>query len=256
MEPTTIDPQANLPQPDVRIWKWTDIVLILAGIVLVFMLGFAGVNLYTSQTGQPPLGTEDITIELSVGLTALEAIALIGSVYFMGLRRKQLPWSAAGLRPARPRWYTYAFLIGLVVIPVSGLIAVLVQQLLGLPAENPQLPFLAPGGYTTFGAVGMFIFGGVIVPFAEELFFRGVLYAWLRQRFGFIAALLSSSILFGVLHGEVSVGVAATVLGVVLAWVYERSQSLWPAVIIHVVNNAAKILLLYLLLATGIDLGI
>jgi membrane protease YdiL (CAAX protease family) len=42
----------------------------------------------------------------------------------------------------------------------------------------------------------------------------------------------------------------------VLAWTYEKSESLWTPVVIHILNNAAKILLLYLLLATGIDLGI
>lgn len=251
-----LDSQSIVPDPPAPTWKWTDVAAILGGIVLIFALGLLAANLYFSLSGQPFLGEEGITIELSVALTALEAIALIGGVYLLGLRRKGLPWSAVGVQPPRPRWNNYALLIGLVVIPLSGLIAILVQQLLGLPAENPQLPFLAPGGYSTFGAIGMFIFGGVIVPFAEELFFRGVLYLWLRQRFGYWPALLVSSILFGALHGEISIGVAAAVLGMVLAWAYERSQSLWPPVIIHVVNNAAKILLLYLLLATGIDLGV
>jgi hypothetical protein len=251
LEPNTIPHDPPAPT-----WKWTDVVVILGGIILIFALVLLVVNLYARLSGQPLIGEEGVTIELSVGLTALEAIALIGGVYFLGLRRKGLPWSAVGVQNPRPRWYTYALLIGLAVIPLSGLIAILVQQLLGLPVENPQLPFLAPGGYTTFGAIGMFVFGGVIVPFAEELFFRGVLYLWLRQRFGFWPALLVSSIVFGALHGEISIGVAAAVLGMVLAWAYENSQSLWPPVIIHVVNNAAKILLLYLLLATGIDLGL
>lgn len=247
-----------LPTPDLpaRIWKWTDIIFILGGIILIFALGLVAANLYATLSGQPLFLGDEITIELSVGLTALEGIALIGGVYLLGLRRKALPWSAVGVQAPRPRWFTYSLLLGLLVIPLSGLIAILVQKLLGLPEENPQLPFLAPGGYTTFGAIGMFVFGGVIVPFAEELFFRGVIFLWLRQRFGFWPAALVSSILFGVLHGEISVGVAAAVLGLILAWAYEKSQSLWPPVIIHVVNNAAKIMLLYVLLATGIDLGV
>ncbi len=249
------EPQDSLPQTPPPVWKWTDVLMIVAGIALIFILGILAANLYTLLTGQSLVTDQGPTIELSVALTALEAIALIGAVYWLGLKRKNYTWKVVGLRNPGQRWFTYAVLIGLVVIPGSGLIAILVQQLLGLPANNPQLPFLAPGGYTTFGAIGMFLFGGIIVPFAEELFFRGVLYLWLRQRFGFWPAMLVSSILFGILHGEISVGVAAAVLGMVLAWTYEKSHSLWTPVIIHVLNNAAKILLLYLLLATGIDLG-
>ena len=251
-----LDAQTLQPDPPTPTWKWPDLVFILGGIILIFALGLLAASLVSRQSGQPFLNGGELTIELSVALTALEAAALIGGVYFLGLRRKGLPWSAVGVQDPRPRWYTYSFLIGLAVIPISGLIALLVQQLLGLPAENPQLPFLAPGGYSTFGAIGMFIFGGLIVPFAEELLFRGVLYLWLRQRFGIWPAVLVSSLVFGILHGEVSIGVAAAFLGIVLAWAYEKSQSLWSPVIIHVVNNAAKILLLYLLLATGIDLGV
>ena len=248
--------QETTPEQPAHVWKWTDVLLILAGIFLIFVLGLLVVNLYSVLTGQVLTTDQGPTIELSVGLTALEAIALIGPVYWLGLRRKKYTWDAVGLHSPGGRWLTYAVIIGLVVIPGSGLIAILVQELLGLPPGNPQLPFLAPGGYTTFGAVGMFVFGGIIVPFAEELFFRGVLYLWLRQRFGVWTGLLVSSILFGILHGEISVGVAAAVLGMVLAWTYEKSGSLWASVIIHILNNAAKILLLYLLLATGINLGI
>jgi uncharacterized protein len=249
------EPQDNQPQTSPPVWKWTDVLMIVAGIALIFILGILSANLYTQLTGQSLVTDQGPTIELSVALTALEAIALIGAVYWLGLKRKNYTWEVVGLRNPGQRWLRYAVLIGLVVIPGSGLIAILVQQLLGLPADNPQLPFLAPGGYTTFGAIGMFLFGGVIVPFAEELFFRGVLYLWMRQRFGYWPAILVSSILFGILHGDISVGVAAAVLGLVLAWIYEKSQSLWTPVIIHVLNNAAKILLLYLLLATGIDIG-
>lgn len=251
-----IEPQDNLVEPPARLWNWTDILWIVAGILVIFVLGLLGLNFYTLMTGQPLMNDQGPTIEMSVMLTALEAVALVGAVYFLGLRRKKLSWSAVGLHNPGQPWLTYAVLFGLVVIPGSGLIAILVQQLLGLPAENPQLPFLAPGGYSTFGAVGMFIFGGLLVPFAEELLFRAVLYLWLRQRFGFWTGILISSAVFGIMHGEISVGVAAFFLGLVLAWTYEKSGSLWSPVIIHVINNAAKILLLYILLATGIDLGI
>ena len=140
------------------------------------------------------------------------------------------------------------------VIPVSGFIASMIQIILGLPQTNPQLPFLAPEGFNWFGAIGLFLFGGIIAPFAEELVFRGVLYQWLRDRFGMWPGILISSLIFGLAHGDIAVGGAAAILGIVLAWAFEKSQSIWPPVLIHLINNSVNIILLYGMLAAGVNL--
>jgi len=44
---------------------------------------------------------------------------------------------------------------------------------------------------------------------------------------------------------------AALLLGIILALVFEYSRSLWSAVLVHVLNNGLKILLLYILVALG-----
>ena len=108
----------------------------------------------------------------------------------------------------------------------------IIQLALGLPVENPQLDFLIPKQFTWAGAIGMLILGGLLVPIAEELFFRGVLYTWLRDSFGIWIAIPGSALVFGLLHGEISVAGATFVMGLVLAWLYERSNSLWPSITI------------------------
>jgi len=47
----------------------------------------------------------------------------------------------------------------------------------------------------------------VIAPIAEELIFRGWLYGKLRSRLSLVTAMLLTSILFGVMHGQWNVGV-------------------------------------------------
>jgi membrane protease YdiL (CAAX protease family) len=101
----------------------------------------------------------------------------------------------------------------------------------------------------------MFVLGGIFIPFAEEIFFRGVLYTYLRQHWGFWASAIVSSLIFGAVHGQIAIAGAAAVLGFLLAWIYERSQSLFPAILIHGINNGVKILLLYALLVSGIDIS-
>jgi hypothetical protein len=187
-------------------------------------------------------------------LAGLESIALVGSFYLLGLRRRGLSWESIGLRPPSSSWIWGAILTSFVFIPLMGVIALLIQRVLGLPEQNPQLPFLAPENLTWVGALGMILLGGLAVPFAEELFFRGVVYLWLRDRLGFWPALLISSMVFGILHGEVSVAGATFVMGLALGWFYEKSQSLWPSIIIHALNNSLKLILLYTLIASGVTI--
>lgn len=235
----------ELPQAT---WRGRDILIISAG-ALFILLVLGGLIAWSFSLD--PTQLDRAPVILSVLLTAVEGIALIGSVAILGLRRRGLDWTAAGIHPVSRNWLVQSLVIAAVITPLSGFIAAAIQMALGQPLENPQLEFLIPEGFNWFGFIGMLIMGGFVAPFAEELFFRGVLYKWLRDHIGVWPGILLSSLLFGAMHGEISVAGAAAVLGVILAWVYEKSRSLWPAVIIHVVNNSVKIALLYILVAAG-----
>jgi membrane protease YdiL (CAAX protease family) len=89
----------------------------------------------------------------------------------------------------------------------------------------------------------------VIAPVSEEILFRGLLYATLRRRLAWSIAALLSALAFAAVHGYTVHGFASVAWsGFVWAWAYERTRSLWPAMIGHAVTNAtATILLLGLL---------
>lgn len=239
------------PEEEHTTWGFGDIFIISIGILVIFVLGIAALRLLPQidLVGGSLSGQNAILLSASLG--ALEAVGLIGSIYLFGLRRRHLSWSAVGIRPLSDRWRLYAIALGIIVIPASGILAGMIQLAMGQPLSNPQLPFLAPNGFSWFGAVSMFLLGGIAAPIGEELFFRGIFYQWLRDRWGVWVGIIVSGLIFGALHGEPSVAGAAAVLGMLLAWVYERSQSLWAPVLIHVINNSVKIIFLYALLANG-----
>jgi membrane protease YdiL (CAAX protease family) len=56
------------------------------------------------------------------------------------------------------------------------------------------------------------------------------------------------------LHGDIAVAGATFVMGIILAWFYERSRSLWPSIVIHAINNGLKLAVLYGLLAAGVKI--
>lgn len=77
----------------------------------------------------------------------------------------------------------------------------------------------------------------VVAPFVEEVFFRGFLFQGLRQRYGWIAAMLLSSAIFAVAHLDPVALIPTFVLGNVLAYVYHRSNSVWPGIGLHFLVN-------------------
>jgi uncharacterized protein len=89
-------------------------------------------------------------------------------------------------------------------------------------------------------AAGILIIG--VAPVSEEIFFRGFMYGGLRRRLPWWAAALIAGLVFGALHytGPDSIGVVPqlAVLGFILAWLYERTGSLWPPILMHGFNNA------------------
>jgi hypothetical protein len=84
-----------------------------------------------------------------------------------------------------------------------------------------------------------FILVGVIVaPIVEEVFFRGFLFQGFRQRYGWVAAIGISSFIFAAAHLDPVAFIPTFILGAVLAYVYHRSNSVWPGVILHFLVNA------------------
>lgn len=78
----------------------------------------------------------------------------------------------------------------------------------------------------------------VLAPIFEELAFRGLLYAALRRRFGFMSSAFISASLFAIAHGYGLIGCISVLWsGYLWAWIYEKTGSLIPGMIAHAMNN-------------------
>lgn len=90
---------------------------------------------------------------------------------------------------------------------------------------------------------------GVLAPLAEELVFRG---AVLRRLLGMMPgrqwlAIVISALVFGAVHGNLPQFVHATVIGLILGWMYARTRSILPGVMFHWVNNTVAYLMFNLM---------
>ena len=84
-----------------------------------------------------------------------------------------------------------------------------------------------------------FLIGGIVGPIAEEMFFRGMLYGFLR-RWGVVVAIVVSTGVFVLAH-PISQGfpIPQAVGGIVFALAYEIEGSLMTPIVIHVLGNLA-----------------
>ena len=87
----------------------------------------------------------------------------------------------------------------------------------------------------------------IVAPVSEEVFFRGFMFAGLRRSMPLWIAAVISAVVWGSLHltgGNVGVAIQLAVFGVILAYLYERSGSLWAPIMAHGLNNAIAFLYL------------
>ncbi len=98
----------------------------------------------------------------------------------------------------------------------------------------------------------LFLFVAIFVaPIAEEIIFRGLLYSPLYRKTGRYPAIILSSLIWSYGHSleiypRITVfAFGIFVMGMVLAWLYDRSGSLFPPIIVHIFQNTW--ILLYLL---------
>ena len=78
---------------------------------------------------------------------------------------------------------------------------------------------------------------GICSPLAEEIVFRGLVYNRLRRQYSVWLAVAGSSVLFGLYHGNLIQAGYATVLGILMAVLYERYGSFLVPVLIHSIAN-------------------
>jgi membrane protease YdiL (CAAX protease family) len=128
---------------------------------------------------------------------------------------------------------------GLVWSALFGLAAILVGILL-YAAHISFLPFIkTPLPKEDQALLWFLIVGGLVAPVAEELFFRGLVYGFLR-RWGVIMAVAGTTLVFVAAHGLVSrVPVTQAVGGIVFAIAYETGGSLMVPITIHILGNMA-----------------
>lgn len=252
---TTPIPAGRLP---VRVWEVISPIMAL----VLFTIAAAVASIVAIAVLKTQMPSIDVDSYLKDAPTDLNAMLIItGVMYLLMLAvlwqicRKRGPVTLAGYFGAFRRGQ---FLAGAI---IGVLLAGAVTFALGWLDSTHTITMHATKGEETLMSAHeplqlalLLAVVGVIGPIAEEVYFRGLLLAWLRRGLWLPLAALVDGLMFSAVHyenanhpgseGWVLTGVIATV-GVLNAIFYLRTKSLWMPSAVHMFYNSTLVTLAY-----------
>jgi len=128
-------------------------------------------------------------------------------------------------------------------------IAVSLLQMLAFPGYQPEQQSVVQvleACSSVWEVASLVFFILLVAPVAEEVFFRGFLYPVLYRKWGYIAAVLLSAIIFSASHLHLWAFLPLFAGGIGFAMLYHKKQNLWANICAHAVWNAISLGLFFL----------
>ena len=168
-------------------------------------------------------------------LSALGTIVLTGILF---ARDRKLEQKAGVVLPERASLSKYWTVV---ILGISGCIAATcLMAMVQLAFYDEQYQQAAQITYSA-GFLVQIIGLGIVIPIAEELMFRGILYKRFRERQGFWYSALWSALLFSFIHSNTTQMIYAFLLGVLLSYLYEKFGSFRAPVVLHILLNTGSV---------------
>lgn len=214
------------------------VVGIIYGLITMFnIMGKYGVGYFESNSEEVLISFMDIMNKNTNAILLISAIIyvlIIALIYRIG---KKNIVSDLGLKNINMKSFIISIPLGLSVWLINTGILSLVQEV-GLAQkyfhtyEEITITIVQGSIFMTILVVG------ILVPFAEEFLFRGVIQKTFSKNMSIKAAIIIQGVLFGIYHGNLIQGLYATFLGILFGYITYKSKSIYPAVIMHMVNNS------------------
>jgi hypothetical protein len=195
---------------------------------LIYLVAFISIQFVVGGLAKLAFNLLFKGADQATGLIFMTALAnLAAMILFLVLR-----WAEVSRHWVRTRPWTVLFWCVLAafgaIIPSSYL-----QDLL------PELPNIIEDEFAMIlnNRLGYFVIG-LLAPFVEELVFRGaILRALLRWKSNPVIGIVISAVMFSAIHMNPAQMPHAFLIGLLLGWMYYRTDSIIPGVVYHWVNN-------------------
>lgn len=232
-------------KPDFTILKnnrsfWHNPVIVILGTLLLFFTSQI-VGIFLASPFSTFVTEQNYQTVLFIAMNLLVMLAILTVVMLVvGFNWKQLGWKNTG-------WRAYlkivpAFLMYFIASAVFTYLAT--KYINGFNVEQSQ-----DVGFSKVNSLPVLIatFMSLVIftPFVEEIIFRGVLFRGLRKRVPFWASAVIVSIVFALAHMQWNVAVDTFALSLVLCYLAEKTNSIFPSILLHGIKNSLAFILLF-----------
>ncbi|MFA7248928.1 MAG: CPBP family intramembrane glutamic endopeptidase [Dehalococcoidia bacterium] len=233
--------QAALPPSEpVKVWRPSDLI---AGVVLL-LLGFVvavGVSAVIVAWGH--MARTDPAVALIFTVATLVAEVWAGVIVVALAVRRGVTPGDLGFR--LPRTWS---LVPVAVVGAYGSLIAYTAMILAIEGatgadlsyfrQGNQIPADLPRTMLIWGLLGLTVV--LAAPLSEELFFRGLIYRGLAGIGGPTLGIVASGLAFSAVHGNLSVILPFALIGMIFAWAYRASGSLWTTIAAHAIFNGVN----------------
>ncbi len=222
------------------------IAIIIAGkspsrYLILYVIAGALIIAVATQMNVPFVGDETLTIVRGGVGAAIAVFALVAAAAtFASATSETLIENLRLKMPERRRVLAFA-------VPIAAWIALIVAWRFTPfnPVIHPDAPDPVANIHEAFGGYALLTLAylAVLVPIGEEIIFRGLIITYLGKAANLAIAVLASALVFALLHIDpqffsFNQVLFISCLGILLAASVVVTQSIWPGVVIHVMNNA------------------
>ncbi|MBR3509972.1 MAG: CPBP family intramembrane metalloprotease [Lachnospiraceae bacterium] len=219
---------------------------IIVAFIVQFIMGMIASNQamangipISSQEEAVAIGTEYYAQHMGIDLASRAAFLILAFLIFFLIRKKNYLKEISFEKTSGKKIVAALFGAAFVIFFVNGLLNLLTPQ------DQLQSFQDASSVLYTYPLWQAILANALLVPIAEEIVFRGLMFSRLQKAMPNIAVALITSISFGLVHGQLIWMLFAFVVGLVLSFVRIKTGSIMPTIIMHVLINTYATLLSY-----------
>lgn len=214
-------------------------------IYFILIMGFILVRLasyFKLLSFLGPYGGYILNLVLQVGLMFLMPLFLYS---FLLNKKPKQTLERFGVKKIKPKAILISVIIGAIVFVLNIGISTFFSYILILFGyERGGSSSTVESTYTILMLVVNLIFTGVLPAICEEVAHRGMLVDGF-SKLGYKKAIIFSSLLFGLTHLNIDQFFYASIIGALLGFITMSTGNLWPAIVIHFMNNALNVVVDY-----------
>lgn len=233
--------------PDGR-WSLKDAVKVFLAYILLMFIGMPVIAqvIYTifGYDALNNVGNRIVVLFFSLFINVSVCFYIF---YIVGVEHHQ-PVAALGLSSinlsSNIRQGIKYYLITLPFIMLAGFIVNLISSYYNMAPDVQDVVKWVLEEKSLFIIICLVFFGIIVAPILEEILFRGFLQSALKNTFGSRYALVISASLFAAVHMDLFAFLQIFILGILLGYLYEKTQTLAASIIVHILHNSLTLVFL------------